>query len=78
MPTVVKSVVAVCLLAVVITLMGVLNPRGQVKALDRLTFWRKHPEPTRRELAVRSLVNAMVLALLVLFLAVMVYDWRPL
>ncbi|WP_374928578.1 hypothetical protein [Kytococcus sedentarius] len=76
MPTVVKFVVAVALLAVVVTLMGVLNPRGQVKAFNRVTFWRKAPEPTRRELVVRSAVNALVLAGLVLFLAVMVYDVR--
>ena len=74
MPTVVKSVVAVAILAGVITLMGVLNPRGQVKAFHRFTFWRKAPEPTRRELMVRTLVNAAILVVLVLFIAVMVYD----
>ncbi len=76
MPTVVKSVVAVCLLAVVITLMGVLNPRGQARTFSRITFWRKTPEPTRRQLVVRAAVNAVVLAALLLFIALMVYDVR--
>ncbi|WP_462418514.1 hypothetical protein [Kytococcus sp. Marseille-QA3725] len=77
MPTVVKSVVALCLLAVVVTFMGALNPRGQHKAFSRVFFWRRTPEPTHRALVVRAIVNAVALAGLVVFLAVMVYGWRP-
>ncbi|MFC0358918.1 MULTISPECIES: hypothetical protein [Kytococcus] len=77
MPTIVKSIVAVALFAVVVTFMGMVNPRGQHRAFHRITFWRKTPEPTRRELAVRAGVNAALLALVVGFIVVMVYDVRP-
>ncbi|SNC63823.1 hypothetical protein SAMN05445756_0986 [Kytococcus aerolatus] len=77
MPTGAKLFVALCLLLCVVSLMGVLNPKAQDRTWRRLTFWRKAPEPTRGQLVRRGAINGAVLVAAVTFIAIMVYDLRP-
>lgn len=45
MPTIVKSIVAVALFAVVVTFMGMVNPRGQHRAFHRINSGGRPPSP---------------------------------